>query len=100
VRTIHAEMNAILQCAKFGISTEGAEIYITHFPCLACTKMILQAGIRKIYYLADYHNNEYALKLISTLKVVVEKVELSRKYFHKLTFGENDESFLFEANEE
>ena len=33
VRTIHAEMNAILQCAKFGVPTEGAEIYVTHFPC-------------------------------------------------------------------
>ncbi|MDR1521554.1 MAG: ComE operon protein 2 [Streptococcaceae bacterium] len=100
VRTIHAEMNAILQCAKFGISTKGAEIYITHFPCLACTKMILQAGIEKIYYLEDYHNNEYALKLISDIKVALEKVNLLRKYFDKLTFGKNDESFLFEANEE
>ncbi|MDR0691359.1 MAG: ComE operon protein 2 [Streptococcaceae bacterium] len=100
VRTIHAEMNAILQCAKFGISTESAEIYVTHFPCLACTKMILQAGIRKIFYLEDYHNNEYALKLISAVGVSVEKVSLSRKYFDKLTFGEDDESFLFKANEE
>ncbi|WP_426056759.1 deaminase, partial [Escherichia coli] len=57
VRTIHAEMNAILQCAKFGVPTEGAEIYVTHFPCLQCTKMILQAGIKKIYYLKDYRND-------------------------------------------
>ncbi|MCJ0587848.1 deaminase, partial [Enterococcus cecorum] len=34
IRTIHAEMNALLQCAKLGISTDGAEIYVTHFPCL------------------------------------------------------------------
>jgi dCMP deaminase len=89
-----------LQCAKFGISTEGTEIYITHFPCLACTKMLLQAGIKKIYYLEDYYNNEYALKLISDIKIALEKVELSRKYFDKLTFGRNNASFLFETNED
>lgn len=40
LRTIHAEMNAILQCAKFGIPTSGAEIYVTDFPCLQCTKSL------------------------------------------------------------
>lgn len=47
VRTIHAEMNAILQCAKFGVPTEGAEIYVTHFPCLQCTKMIYKQGLKR-----------------------------------------------------
>ena len=59
VRTIHAEANAILQCAKFGSPTEGADIYVSYFPCLQCTKMIIQAGIKNIYYLHDYNNNEY-----------------------------------------
>lgn len=87
IRTIHAEMNAILQCAKLGVSTEGAEIYVTHFPCLPCTKAILQAGIKKIYYLNDYHNNEYALELIKHVGVEVEQVHLEPKYFQKLSFG-------------
>ena len=60
LRTIHAEMNALTQCAKFGVQTEGAEIYVTHFPCLQCTKLIIQAGISKIHYQKDYHNDEYA----------------------------------------
>ena len=47
VRTIHAEINAILQCSKFGVGTEGATIYVTHFPCLNCTKSIIQAGIKE-----------------------------------------------------
>ena len=38
IRTVHAESNAILQCAKFGVSTDGATLYVTHFPCLQCTK--------------------------------------------------------------
>ncbi|MDR3156496.1 MAG: ComE operon protein 2 [Lactobacillales bacterium] len=99
VRTIHAEMNAILQCAKFGVSTDGAEIYVTHFPCLACTKMILQAGIQKIYYLEDYHNSEYAQMLMDTVGVAVEKVVLSPKYFDKLNFGNMIVDVAFETDE-
>lgn len=85
IRTIHAEMNALLQCAKLGISTEGAEIYVTHFPCLHCTKAILQAGIKKIYYLHDYHNDPYAIELIQKLGVEIQQVKLDPKYFEKLT---------------
>lgn len=87
VRTIHAEMNAILQCAKFGVPTEGAEIYVTHFPCLQCTKMILQAGIRKIHYLEDYRNDEYGLNLIKETGAEVIKVTLAEKYFTEINFG-------------
>ena len=47
IRTIHAEMNALLQCAKQGVSSDNATIYVTHFPCLNCTKSIIQAGIKK-----------------------------------------------------
>ena len=88
VRTIHAEMNSIIQCAKFGVPTEGAEIYVTHFPCLQCTKMILQAGIKKIYYLKDYRNDAYALNLIEQVGATVEKVTLVPKYFAELQWGE------------
>lgn len=87
IRTIHAEMNAILQCAKLGVSTDGAEIYVTHFPCLPCTKAILQAGIKKIYYLNDYKNNEYTKELIDHVGVEVEQVKLDPKYFENISFG-------------
>ncbi|MHC5227621.1 ComE operon protein 2 [Enterococcus sp. LJL99] len=93
VRTIHAEMNAILQCAKFGIATENAEIYVTHFPCLQCTKMILQAGIKKIHYLKDYRNDAYALDLIKQVGAEVNQVVLSKKYFAELQLGEETERF-------
>jgi dCMP deaminase len=86
LRTIHAEMNAILQCAKFGVPTENAEIYVTHFPCLACTKMILQAGIKKIHYLNDYHNDPYAMQLIKQLGVEVDKVTIDKAYFGDTDF--------------
>nr|WP_276562098.1 ComE operon protein 2 [Bacillus sonorensis] len=76
VRTIHAEMNAILQCAKFGVPTEGAEIYVTHFPCIQCCKSIIQAGIKTIYYAKDYKNHPYAAELFEQASVRVEQVEL------------------------
>ena len=75
VRTIHAEINAILQCSKFGVGTEGATIYVTHFPCLNCTKSIIQAGIKEICYATDYRNNEYARELLEKSGVVVRKID-------------------------
>ncbi|MFC0522542.1 ComE operon protein 2 [Pontibacillus salicampi] len=76
VRTIHAEMNALLQCAKFGVLTEGAEIYVTHFPCLHCCKAIIQAGIQTVYFAQDYKNHPYAIQLFNEAGVHTEKVEL------------------------
>lgn len=73
-RTIHAEMNAILQCAKFGESTDGAEIYVTHFPCVQCCKAIIQAGIQSVYYANDYKNHPYAVELFQMANVKVKKV--------------------------
>lgn len=75
VRTIHAEMNALLQCAKFGVPTAGADIYVTHFPCLQCCKAIIQAGIKTVFYAEDYKNHPYALELFEKAGVKVEKVE-------------------------
>ncbi|WP_125980301.1 ComE operon protein 2 [Loigolactobacillus iwatensis] len=83
LRTIHAEMNAILQCAKFGVATAGAEIYVTHFPCLQCTKMLIQAGIKTIHYLKDYRDDDYALKLIKKSGVTLDQVKLNPDYFNQ-----------------
>ncbi|KRN88921.1 ComE operon protein 2 [Ligilactobacillus ceti] len=84
VRTIHAEMNAVLQCAKFGVATEGAEVYVTDFPCLQCTKSLLQAGIKKIYYLRNYHNDPYAVELFKMKNVQVEQVKVDPIYLDSL----------------
>ncbi|MGM0259403.1 ComE operon protein 2 [Enterococcus sp. AZ102] len=86
IRTIHAEMNALLQCAKLGVSTNGAEIYVTHFPCLQCTKSILQARIKTIHYLNNYRNDPYALELIEKVGAKVHQVTLDPQYFEKLSF--------------
>lgn len=64
IRTVHAEMNALIQCAKEGISTKGTEIYVTHFPCINCTKALLQAGIVKITYKNEYRPHDFAIELL------------------------------------
>lgn len=102
VRTIHAEMNAILQCAKFGVQTEGAEIYVTHFPCLQCCKAIIQSGIQKVYYANEYRNHPYAEELFQHAHVHVEKIELDEtiletKGKEKLRFVSNLLERLTEA---
>jgi dCMP deaminase len=74
VRTIHAEMNALLQCAKFGVPTAEADIYVTHFPCLQCCKAIIQAGIKTVFYAEDYKNHPYALELFEQAGVKTEQV--------------------------
>lgn len=86
LRTIHAEMNAVLQCAKFGIPTDGAELYVTDFPCLQCTKMLLQAGVKKIHYLRNYHNDPYALELLKLKEVELEQVKLDKEYIDTALF--------------
>lgn len=87
LRTIHAEMNAVLQCSKFGIPTDGAEIYVTDFPCLQCTKLLLQAGIKKIYYMRNYHNDDYAIRLLKRKKVAVEQVKVEPKYLNTVSIN-------------
>lgn len=77
VRTVHAEANALLQCAKFGARTDGADIYVTHFPCLQCCKQLIQAGIKGVYYAEDYRNHPYATQLFEEANVHVEKVTLT-----------------------
>lgn len=54
VRAVHAELNAIIQCAVEGVSSKGATVYTTDFPCVTCAKALVQAGVDRIIYLAAY----------------------------------------------
>jgi dCMP deaminase len=53
-RGLHAEQNAIIQAAFHGIRIQGATLYCTNLPCVICTKMIINAGIREIIYGGGY----------------------------------------------
>jgi len=69
VRTIHAEANAIIQAALHGVSTKGATCYVTHFPCLGCTKMLINAGIIQIVYDQAYRVDENAVAFLNAAGV-------------------------------
>lgn len=71
--TVHAEQNAISDCAKRGVSCEGATAYITHFPCIICTRILLASGITKIIYKKDYKNDPLVEKFCEQIKTKIEK---------------------------
>lgn len=50
IRTIHAEQNAIAHAAKNGVKLEGARVYVTREPCIRCFKLMVQSGIKEIYF--------------------------------------------------
>ena len=56
--TVHAEQNAISDCAKRGISCDNATAYITHYPCIICARILLASGIVNIKYIDDYKNDD------------------------------------------
>ncbi len=60
-KCLHAEENALLFCDFF--KTDNSVMYITHFPCLTCSKKIIQAGIKQIYYLNPYNDNRSIIYL-------------------------------------
>lgn len=53
-RGLHAEQNAIIQAARHGVNISDSTLYCTNSPCIICTKMLINAGIRKVVYLEGY----------------------------------------------
>lgn len=73
ISTIHAEQNAIIDCAKRGVNCNNSIAYVTHFPCIHCTKMLVQAGVKEIYYINDYKNN---IELIQKLNITIPIIKI------------------------
>lgn len=67
LNSIHAEENAILQCAVIGRSTVGLSLFTTHSPCWKCALRIIQAGIVRVVYIDQYGSLISVKKVISTL---------------------------------
>ena len=72
--TVHAEQNAIADCAKRGVSCKGATAYITHYPCVNCMKILCAAGIREIKYSNDYNNDELIEYFAKQSNVSIKKL--------------------------
>jgi dCMP deaminase len=56
-RGLHAEQNAIIQAAVFGVSIKGSVLYFTNTPCVVCVKMMINAGVTEIIYGGEYPDN-------------------------------------------
>ena len=70
-RGLHAEMNALLQAARWGVNVTGATIYTTHEPCLLCAKMTINSGVRRIVA-ADPYPDELARAMLKEAGVSLE----------------------------
>lgn len=73
--TVHAEQNAVVDCAKRGVSCDGCTAYITHYPCIICCRLLLAAGIRAIKYIHDYKNDSLVSDFSKQIGVPISKME-------------------------
>jgi dCMP deaminase len=72
-RGIHAEQNAIIQAATFGVNISGGLIYSTHQPCFICTKMLINAHIANIIYKEEYPD-ELAVAMLREAGIPFRKI--------------------------
>lgn len=70
---LHAESNAITKIAKSTNSSDGCKMYITLSPCIHCAKLIIQSGIKEVYYKEEYRNNE-GLLFLEKSKIKITKL--------------------------
>lgn len=72
---LHAEANAITKVAKSGNSSDGATLYVTSSPCLECSKLIIQAGIKRVVFTESYRLED-GINLLKRANIEVKQVEL------------------------
>lgn len=70
---IHAEFNCIAKCAKSTESTEGSILYVTLSPCVECAKLIIQSGIKEVYYVEKYRDPS-GIKLLKKSKIKCHEI--------------------------
>jgi len=75
VRTLHAEVNAIAYAAKFGVSIDGATLYVKFTPCYTCAKMVVNAGIKRVVAKTKYHTGDRTVKLFKKAGIKLQIIE-------------------------
>lgn len=71
---VHAEANAIVFAARHGMAIEGAQLWTTHMPCLGCAKLIVNAGIIRVWFINDYRRRE-GLELLVRSEIEVFRIK-------------------------
>ena len=69
---VHSEMNLICFCAREGISLKDTILYLTLSPCIVCAKLIVVAGIKKVFYSEEYRDNS-GIKYLNSINFKIEK---------------------------
>jgi len=72
--TVHAEQNALADCAKRGVSCKDCIAYITHYPCIICCRLLLASGIKEIKYIHDYKNDSLVDYFTTNMNVPVNPI--------------------------
>jgi dCMP deaminase len=72
---LHAEANAITKVAKSNNSSEDATLYVTTSPCMECSKLIIQSGIKRVVFCDKYHNTE-GLKLLERANIEINHIKI------------------------
>lgn len=72
---LHAEANAITKVAKSGNSSDGATLYVTSSPCVECSKLIIQAGIKRVVFTESYRLED-GINLLKRAKIEVKQVDI------------------------
>ena len=72
--TIHAEQNAISDCAKRGVSCLGCTAYVTHHPCIKCFLSMASAGVKEIKYINDYKNDPLVKKIGDNVNITLQQI--------------------------
>lgn len=75
-RGLHAEQNAIIQAAKYGINIDGSTIYVNTQPCIVCAKMIINSGIKEIVYQNPY-DDELSRELLAESNIIMREYKLN-----------------------
>lgn len=81
VRTIHAEMNAILQCSSHGMNTKNSTAYVTNMPCTNCAKALITAGIKEVVIFSEYHDT-MAEDFFSKANVEIRRLKMPSTKIH------------------
>ena len=74
-RGVHAEQNLVAQAAFHGVKAEGAAVYCTNQPCVICVKLLINAGVKEIYYSEGY-DDPFTMNLLTSSGVRCEKLEI------------------------
>jgi dCMP deaminase len=84
---LHAESNAISKCAKWNSSTDDATLYVTLSPCVDCSKLIIQSGIKRLVYLDEYRNID-GIKMLNKVGIKVQQIDIENKSLKDIYYEE------------